>query len=93
MKKPKKTVSTKIHNLPLREFMKFWREAEPRNWQAKQAAAEFNVRADLWSRWETGRLFPKPERVKKLAAFMGVPICCFYWDGEHRCPGCVRRRK
>jgi len=45
MRKRKRKESTKIHDLPLREFIKVWRTAKPRNWQAKQAAAELGVNA------------------------------------------------
>jgi transcriptional regulator with XRE-family HTH domain len=76
---------------PLGKVLKGWCAEPARKWQAKQAAFEFGVKPATWSRWESGDRWPEPDELMRLARFIGVPICRFFWDCDQRCPGCVRR--
>jgi transcriptional regulator with XRE-family HTH domain len=83
----------KKYTQPLGGVLQRWREEPARNWQAKQAAFEFGVEPATWSRWESGKRWPEPDELIRLARFTGLPICCFFWDCGQPCPRCVRRSK
>jgi transcriptional regulator with XRE-family HTH domain len=54
----------------------------------KQVADEFGVAEATWSRWEKQERFPSPCKLRPLAEFIGVPICCFFYQDPASCPNC-----
>jgi len=59
----------------------------------KQVADEFGVAEATWSRWEKQERFPSPGNLRQLAEFIGVPICCFFYQDPGSCPHCPGNRK
>ncbi|MDP3850361.1 MAG: helix-turn-helix transcriptional regulator [Luteolibacter sp.] len=63
-----------------------WRNG--RGLMLKQVANEFGVAEATWSRWEKQERFPSPAKLRLLAEFIGVPICCFFYPEPGSCPHC-----
>ena len=63
-----------------------WRKS--RGLLLKQAAADFGVSEATWDRWETGKRFPVPENLRRLAEFIGAPMCGFFYPEGESCPAC-----
>jgi DNA-binding XRE family transcriptional regulator len=63
-----------------------WRKS--RDFALKEVAGEFGVSESTWSRWEKGTRFPLPENIRRLAEFIGVPMCSFFYPDEQTCPAC-----
>jgi transcriptional regulator with XRE-family HTH domain len=64
-----------------------WRKS--RKLPLKQVADQFGVSEATWSRWEKGTRFPVPENLRRLAEFIGAPICNFFYADRQdvaRCP-------
>ena len=59
----------------------------------KRAAAGFGVTAATWRRWEKCERFPSPGKLRLLAEFIGVPICCFFYQDSGSCPHCPVNRR
>ena len=56
----------------------------------KEVASRFGVAEATWSRWEAGERFPSPGNLRLLAEFIGVPICCFFYQDPSACPNCTK---
>jgi DNA-binding transcriptional regulator YiaG len=54
----------------------------------KEVADAFGVAEATWSRWEKRERFPSPANLRRLAEFIGVPICCFFYPEPGSCPNC-----
>jgi transcriptional regulator with XRE-family HTH domain len=67
-----------------------WRQ--DRGLMLKEVANQFGVAEATWSRWEKQERFPSPGNLRRLAEFIGVPICCFFYPGPGSCPNCPGSR-
>ena len=54
----------------------------------KQVATQFGVAEATWSRWEKQERLPSPAKLRLLAEFIGIPICCFFYQEPGTCPNC-----
>jgi transcriptional regulator with XRE-family HTH domain len=66
-----------------------WRVA--RGLMPREAATRFGVTDATWRRWEARERFPSPWKLRLLAEFIGVPICCFFYQEPGTCPDCPGR--
>lgn len=63
-----------------------WRSAH--GLMPRDAATRFGVADATWRRWEARQRFPAPGTLRLLAEFIGVPICCFFYQEPASCPHC-----
>jgi transcriptional regulator with XRE-family HTH domain len=70
----------------LAKRLRDWRKAT--GVPLKHVAEEFNVSAGTWSRWEKGSRFPKPHYIPRLAKYIRVPICEFFYLSLNECTEC-----
>lgn len=93
------TMATKTPPAPCTDQERAHFATRLRKWRAergfflKQVATDFGVAEATWSRWEKQERFPSPGNLRLLAEFIGVPICCFFYQDEASCPNCSQNRK
>jgi transcriptional regulator with XRE-family HTH domain len=87
---PQRPVSNEQH-AHFANCLRQWREG--RGMVLKEVAEAFGVAEATWSRWEKQQRFPSPAKLRLLAEFIGVPICCFFYPKPGTCPHCPGNRQ
>ncbi|GEM_PF-3570742 len=66
--------------------LRIWRLSQ--NIPLKVVADDLGISIAAWNRWENGERFPEADQLKRLAEYMKIPICTFFYEDYDFCEKC-----